>query len=100
MQKIAYNPYDNMLAVLEQAANMLGIESAEYECYKYPECELKVSIPIRMDDGSVQVFDGYRVQHSSTRGPCKSRSSDAFKIRTRTSYPPVYYYDPPAYWAN
>ena len=66
-----YNPYENMLSTLEKAAGMLGLAPAEYEALKYPERELKVSIPVRMDDGSVRVFEGYRVQHSSSRGPCK-----------------------------
>ena len=38
---------------------------------KYPERELSVSVPVRMDDGSVKVFKGYRVQHSTVRGPAK-----------------------------
>jgi len=66
-----YNPYNQMLEVLENAAKMLGLEEKDYICLKYPERELKVSIPVEMDDGSVKVFEGYRVQHSSSRGPCK-----------------------------
>ncbi|MDR0589327.1 MAG: Glu/Leu/Phe/Val dehydrogenase [Spirochaetaceae bacterium] len=66
-----YNPYDNMLQVLEQAAQRLGLTRNEYEAIKYPERELKVSIPVKMDNGDIQVFEGYRVQHSSSRGPCK-----------------------------
>ena len=66
-----YNPYENMLQVLEQAAGTLGLAKDDYEALKYPERELKVSIPVRMDDGSIKVFEGYRVQHSSARGPCK-----------------------------
>ncbi|HRT82420.1 MAG TPA: Glu/Leu/Phe/Val dehydrogenase, partial [Oscillospiraceae bacterium] len=66
-----YNPYDNMLSVLESAANLLGLEKDEYELLKYPERTLEVSVPVRMDDGSIRVFEGYRVQHSSVRGPCK-----------------------------
>ncbi|AEB06907.1 glutamate dehydrogenase (NADP) [Coriobacterium glomerans PW2] len=69
--KKTYNPYDNMLEVLERAAKMLGIPENDYVCLKYPERELKVSIPVGMDDGTVRVFEGYRVQHSSSRGPCK-----------------------------
>jgi glutamate dehydrogenase (NAD(P)+) len=64
-----YNPYENMLEVLEKAANMLGLEENDYVEIKYPERELKVSLPIEMDDGSIKVFDGYRVQHSTVRGP-------------------------------
>jgi glutamate dehydrogenase (NAD(P)+) len=67
----AYNPYDNMLQVLETAAQKLGLTRNEYEAIKYPERELKVSIPVRMDNGDIRVFEGYRVQHSSSRGPCK-----------------------------
>ncbi len=70
-KKKSYNPYDNMLAVLDQAAEKLGLPEDEYVTLKYPERELKVSVPIKMDDGSIQVFEGYRVQHSSARGPYK-----------------------------
>lgn len=66
-----YDPYKNMLEVLDKAADMLGLEEKDYIALKSPERELKVSLPIEMDDGSVKVFEGYRVQHSSSRGPCK-----------------------------
>lgn len=66
-----YNPYDNMLEVLESAAKMIDLHENDYVAIKYPERELKVSIPVEMDDGSIKVFEGYRVQHSSSRGPCK-----------------------------
>ena len=66
-----YNPYDNFLETVEAAAELLGLEGPDYEAIKYPERELKVAIPVEMDDGSVRVFEGYRVQHSSSRGPCK-----------------------------
>lgn len=66
-----YNPYNNFLETIEAAAQILGLEANDYEAIKYPERELKVAIPVEMDDGRVKVFEGYRVQHSSTRGPCK-----------------------------
>ncbi len=66
-----YNPYQNMLSVMREAAGLLGYQHDDYVTLEYPERELKVSIPVEMDDGSVQVFEGYRVQHSSLRGPCK-----------------------------
>lgn len=66
-----YNPYENMLEVLDKAAGMLGLEERDYITLKYPERELKVAIPVEMDDGSVQVFEGFRIQHSSLRGPYK-----------------------------
>ena len=66
-----YNPYDNMLEVLEQAAKLLGLEENDYVTIKYPERELKVAVPVEMDDGLIRVFEGYRVQHSTWKGPFK-----------------------------
>lgn len=68
---MAYNPFLNFCQVLDRAARIVGMESSEYEILKHPERELKVALPIRMDDGKLEVFEGYRVQHSSQRGPCK-----------------------------
>lgn len=68
---MSYNPYDNVLATVENAAKILGYAKDEYEVVKYPERELKVNIPVKMDDGSVRVFEGFRVQHSTARGPAK-----------------------------
>ncbi|NMB96902.1 MAG: Glu/Leu/Phe/Val dehydrogenase [Clostridiaceae bacterium] len=66
-----YNPYEKMLEILDKSAEMLGLERKDYEALRYPERELKVSIPVEMDDGTIRIFEGYRVQHSSSRGPCK-----------------------------
>lgn len=66
-----YNPYENMLKVLDQAAGKLGLSEDDYVTLRYPERELKVSIPVRMDNGEMRVFEGYRVQHNSSRGPYK-----------------------------
>lgn len=66
-----YNPYDNVLATVENAAKILKYSHAEYEAIKYPERELTVSVPVRMDDGSVKVFQGFRIQHNTVRGPAK-----------------------------
>lgn len=69
--KDSYNPYDNVLQVVDSAAALLGYTESEYATLKYPERELKVSMPVVMDDGSVRVFEGFRVQHSTVRGPAK-----------------------------
>ncbi len=66
-----YNPYDNVLKVVKNAADVLGFSDSDIEAIKYPERELQVSIPVRMDDGSTRVFQGYRIQHSTSRGPAK-----------------------------
>ena len=49
----------------------MGYERSAYEFIKYPERELSVSIPVEMDDGTVTIFEGFRVQHSSLLGPYK-----------------------------
>lgn len=69
--ELKYNPYENMIEVLSSAASMMGLQQDDYIALKYPERELKVAIPVEMDDGTIRVFEGYRVQHSSSRGPCK-----------------------------
>lgn len=66
-----YNPFDNVVKTLDNAASILGYKDDDYSFLKYPERELKVSIPVTMDDGSTRIFQGYRVQHSTVRGPAK-----------------------------
>ncbi len=59
------------LAQLEAAFNRLDLDDGLRAIIRQPERELTVAVPIRRDDGSTSVFTGYRVQHSSARGPCK-----------------------------
>jgi len=65
------NPYENFLKFMHKAASIMGLEPNEYLALEYPERELKVYIPLKMDDGRINVFEGYRVQHSTLRGPGK-----------------------------
>lgn len=65
------NPYENFLNVLDTAAELDGIDINDYVSFRYPEQELKVNFPVKMDNGEMKMFTGYRIQHSSTRGPCK-----------------------------
>ncbi|MCL2569823.1 MAG: Glu/Leu/Phe/Val dehydrogenase [Firmicutes bacterium] len=60
-----------MKKIIEAAAKQLGLEQNDYIQFLYPEREICVSIPVMMDDGQIQVFQGYRVQHSSKLGPYK-----------------------------
>ena len=66
-----YNPFDNFVAVMDKAAGVVGISEEDYLTFKYPERELKVALPVRMDDGCLKVFEGFRIQHSTLRGPAK-----------------------------
>ena len=56
---------------LERALKHVSISDDASERLKFPKASLKVSIPVRMDDGSLQVFEGYRVRYDDTRGPTK-----------------------------
>lgn len=66
-----HNPFEAMLARFDVAAEKLGLDPGLYQILKVPELELKVAIPIKRDDGSIEVFEGWRVQHSSALGPTK-----------------------------
>ena len=59
------------LAQLEQAIKFLGYDQGLHQILATPRRELNVSIPLRRDDGTIEVLHGYRVQHNYTRGPGK-----------------------------
>lgn len=63
--------FDDAISVLDRAAAYADIDPEAIEKLKHPRAMLTVSIPVRMDDGSLRVFTGYRVQHDNTRGPTK-----------------------------
>lgn len=63
--------FEQALLRLDHAAEFASIESESLERLRHPKSILQVSIPVRMDDGSLRVFEGYRVRHDDTRGPTK-----------------------------
>ena len=65
------NVYQNAEARFEVAAQKLGLEQGVYRYLKYPSKEVTLYIPIGMDNGQLEVFTGYRVLHSTVRGPGK-----------------------------
>ena len=65
------NPYDFALLQFDRAADHLGLDAGARKILSTPKRQLIVSIPVKMDDGSISVFQGYRVQHSIARGPSK-----------------------------
>jgi glutamate dehydrogenase (NAD(P)+) len=65
------NVYECAEARFEAAAAKLGLEDGLYRYLKYPNKEITIYIPVTMDDGRMEVFIGYRVQHSLVRGPGK-----------------------------
>jgi glutamate dehydrogenase (NAD(P)+) len=65
------NPFQIAQTQLDEAAELLGLDEATHQLLRWPRRELQVTIPVRMDDGGVQVFHGYRVQYNDARGPTK-----------------------------
>ena len=65
------NVYQSAEARFETAAQKLGLEDGIYRYLKYPSKEITVYIPVNLDSGRVEVFTGYRVLHSTVRGPGK-----------------------------
>lgn len=65
------NPYDIAVAQFDEAADRLGLSQAMRAILRKPKRELIVNFPVRMDNGDVEMFTGYRVQHNINRGPAK-----------------------------
>ncbi len=63
--------FEDALRHLDRAQEVAGVEAETVERLRHPRISLRVSVPLRMDDGSLRVFDGYRVRHDDTRGPAK-----------------------------
>src|SRR5947208_12822037 len=66
-----FNPRLSAEARFDQAADLLGLDDGMRKVLRSPSREIIVHIPVMMDDGRLEVFTGYRVQHSIARGPAK-----------------------------
>ncbi len=65
------NPFKIAQKQLDKAAEIMKLDPGIHAVLREPMRELHVSIPVKMDDGSVKVFKGFRVQYNDARGPCK-----------------------------
>lgn len=65
------NPYQMALKQLDETAKIINLDQGIHKILSKPKRVLTVSIPVKMDDGSVEVFTGYRSQHNDSRGPFK-----------------------------
>ena len=68
---MASNPFSNAMAQLEKAATTMGLPVSIHQILQQPKRVLTVSLPIRMDNGEVRVFTGYRSQYNDALGPFK-----------------------------
>jgi len=65
------NPFKIARTQLKRAADILDIDRGIYECLSSPQRELRVNFPVKMDDNTIKIFTGYRVQYNNSRGPYK-----------------------------
>lgn len=63
------SPFATMMASFDEAAAELGIERDVYALLRKPDREISISVPVRLDNGTMAVFDGYRIQHNAGLGP-------------------------------
>ncbi len=71
MNNTSYNPFDIAQKQFDRAADMLDLDQASRDLLRSPIREYHFSIPVRMDDGAIKIFKGYRIQHNDARGPAK-----------------------------
>ncbi len=67
----SYNPYESAQKQFNHVADQIGLDEATRELLKQPSREYHFTIPVKMDDGTTKVFNGYRIQHNDARGPAK-----------------------------
>ncbi|MDG6243482.1 MAG: Glu/Leu/Phe/Val dehydrogenase [Methanolobus sp.] len=65
------NPFENSRKQLAKCAEILGLDEGVHEMLRHPMRELRVTLPVRMDDGTIKVFEGFRIQYNDARGPTK-----------------------------
>ncbi len=65
------NPFENMKKQVDKVAGLLNMDQNIVKILKAPKKAITVTMPIKMDDGSIEVFEGYRVQYNDVLGPCK-----------------------------
>jgi len=66
-----FNPFEMAQTQFDNVADIIGLDMPVRDLLRNPLREYQFSIPVRMDDGTVKVFRGFRVQHNDARGPCK-----------------------------
>ena len=65
------NPFEGMMSRFDRAAELLDLEPGLYQVLRHPEKQIIISVPVMMDSGEVEVFEGYRVLYNTSRGPAK-----------------------------
>lgn len=71
MGHTSYNPYESAQKQFDHVADQIGLDSSTRELLRQPSREYHFTIPVKMDDGTTKVYNGYRIQHNDARGPAK-----------------------------
>lgn len=71
MGHATYNPYETAQKQFDHVADQIGLDKSVRELLRQPSREYHFTIPVKMDDGTTKVFNGYRIQHNDARGPAK-----------------------------
>ena len=88
------NAFEMAQAQFDKVAKLINLDSGISSVLRWPLREFRFQIPVRMDDGSIKVFFGYRVQHNDARGPAKggirfhpSETMDTIRAQWHFKYP-------------
>jgi len=68
---VSANPFQIAQRQFDAAAEKLGLDNSLREFLRWPQRELRVTLPVKMDDGRTEIYHGFRVQYNDARGPCK-----------------------------
>lgn len=71
MKGTDFNPFEMAQAQFDKVADILALDQGTRDLLRNPIREFHFSIPVKMDDGTTKVFQGFRVQHNDTLGPSK-----------------------------
>ena len=83
-------PFKTMMASFDAAARMIGLDEQHYSVLRKSDREIAVSVPVQMDDGSLRVYDGFRIQHNAglgpVVGPCRLDSPRLVELRALAAW--------------
>lgn len=65
------NPFENAMLQLEKVASLKNFDKDFLEGLRHPDRDIRISIPVKMDDGNLKIFEGYRVEYNNKMGPYK-----------------------------
>jgi glutamate dehydrogenase (NAD(P)+) len=71
MGHTSYNPYESAKKQFDHVADQIGLDTSVRELLRQPSREYHFTIPVKMDDGTTKIYNGYRIQHNDARGPAK-----------------------------